>query len=529
MLEWQARIMQIIPQGFNQRTAYEMVTGRTPDISEYCDFNFYDLVWYWPNTVEPQNDINRCLARWVGVAHRVGSTMCYWLIPVSGIVIANTSVQHVIADDYLQPAIKLQIDRFDAALTERLDDANFMLDPSDFNPIDTYDDYNDNIIAPDKFDDDASLFGEWSEETQDIDNLDEARLDKFIGTTFILDPDHSPYKLATKVKVRDQSQDPSGRPIGKSHDNPLLNTAEYICELEDGTLDKFLANTIAENVWSQCDFDGNEFLAYKEILDHRKDEHAIPRGDKDTKKNGKPVKTTAGWEILVLFSKGETQWLLLRTVKESNAVELAEYAVNNLIAKEPAFAWWVPSMLNKRDRIIKKVKAKYWRTTHKFGVRIPKSLEEAVHIDHENGNRLWQDAIEKEMRKAQISYTKIDGHTPEEVRANECDPLRGHKEIKCHIVFDVKMDFTRKARFVAGGHMTNAPTSITYLSVVLQESVKIAFLIAALNGLDIMSCDIGNTYLNAPCHEKIWFVAGPECGPLLAGIGLESDVLKLRN
>ena len=32
MLEWQARIMQTIPQGFNQRTAYEMVTGRTPAI-----------------------------------------------------------------------------------------------------------------------------------------------------------------------------------------------------------------------------------------------------------------------------------------------------------------------------------------------------------------------------------------------------------------------------------------------------------------------------------------------------------------
>jgi hypothetical protein len=169
MLEWQARIMQIIPQGFNQRTAYEMVTGRTPDISEYCDFDFYDLVWYWPNTVEPHNDKNRRLARWVGVAHRIGSTMCYWLIPESGIVIANTSVQHVIADDYLQPAIKLQIDRFDAALIERLDDANFMLDPGNINPIDTYDDSN--IITDHKFDDDISIFKEESDKTKDIDTL----------------------------------------------------------------------------------------------------------------------------------------------------------------------------------------------------------------------------------------------------------------------------------------------------------------------------------------------------------------------
>ena len=53
---------------------------------------------------------------------------------------------------------------------------------------------------------------------------------------------------------------------------------------------------------------------------------------------------------------------------------------------------------------------------------------------------------------------------------------------------------------------------ITYSSVVSRDSVRLAFLIEALNDLDIMSCDIGNTYLNAPCREKIWFQAGLECG-----------------
>jgi hypothetical protein len=37
-------------------------------------------------------------------------------------------------------------------------------------------------------------------------------------------------------------------------------------------------------------------------------------------------------------------------------------------------------------------------------------------------------------------------------------------------------------------------------------------LIAALNDLDIMACNISNAYLNAPCREKIWFMAGPEFG-----------------
>ena len=37
-------------------------------------------------------------------------------------------------------------------------------------------------------------------------------------------------------------------------------------------------------------------------------------------------------------------------------------------------------------------------------------------------------------------------------------------------------------------------------------------LIAALNGLQVMACDIQNAYLTANCHEKIWTYAGPEFG-----------------
>ncbi len=60
--------------------------------------------------------------------------------------------------------------------------------------------------------------------------------------------------------------------------------------------------------------------------------------------------------------------------------------------------------------------------------------------------------------------------------------------------------------------------TLTYSSVVSWDSVKIAFLIAALNDINIMACDIGNVYLNAPCREQIWFVAGAECGENYKGM-----------
>jgi hypothetical protein len=88
----------------------------------------------------------------------------------------------------------------------------------------------------------------------------------------------------------------------------------------------------------------------------------------------------------------------------------------------------------------------------------------------------------------------------------------GYKWIRCHMIFDVKMDFTRKARFVAGGHMTDPPSAITYSSVVSRDSVRIAFLLAALNDVPILATDIGNAYLNANPREKVYTTAGPEFG-----------------
>jgi hypothetical protein len=88
----------------------------------------------------------------------------------------------------------------------------------------------------------------------------------------------------------------------------------------------------------------------------------------------------------------------------------------------------------------------------------------------------------------------------------------GLQEIGCHIVFNIKMDFIRKARFCAGGHTTDTPAAMTYSSVVSRDSVRIGFMLAALNGLDVMACDLENAYLNAPCMKKIWFEGGLECG-----------------
>ena len=60
------------------------------------------------------------------------------------------------------------------------------------------------------------------------------------------------------------------------------------------------------------------------------------------------------------------------------------------------------------------------------------------------------------------------------------------------MIFDIKMgeNFRRKARMVAGGHTTETPAVLTYLSVVSRDSARIALTIAVLNDLKVLSCDI---------------------------------------
>ena len=192
-------------------------------------------------------------------------------------------------------------------------------------------------------------------------------------------------------------------------------------------------------------------------------------------------------------------------MKESYPVEIAQYSYQHKISDEPAFAWWVPHVINKRERIIARVKSKYWMKTHKFGIRVPKIVEEAKHLDQENGDPSWWDAICQEMKNVRIAFDTYDG---------DIYDLVGYQFVKCHKIFDIKMgeNFLRKARMVSGSHMTTSPSSLTYSSVVSRDSARITLKIAALNGLLTLACDIHNAYLTAPCLEKIWTTAGPKFG-----------------
>ena len=48
-----------------------------------------------------------------------------------------------------------------------------------------------------------------------------------------------------------------------------------------------------------------------------------------------------------------------------------------------------------------------------------------------------------------------------------------YQHIACHMIFDAKLNFTRKASLVARGHVTDLPATATHAGVVSRESVRI--------------------------------------------------------
>ena len=130
-LVFELEIMSRMARGPEGRTGMEEITGDSPDISEWLDFDFYDLVWYWHAPHLPLTEDNPRLGRWLGVAHRVGSDMCYWVINENGDVLARTTVQHVPEIDLRTELVGKKAEDFENSLKNRLDDTNFLINDAE--------------------------------------------------------------------------------------------------------------------------------------------------------------------------------------------------------------------------------------------------------------------------------------------------------------------------------------------------------------------------------------------------------------
>ena len=95
--------------------------------------------------------------------------------------------------------------------------------------------------------------------------------DKYISARLMLPQGDS----MAKATVIGQKRDADGEIIENTHPNPILDTSLYEVQFEDGHINTFSTNIIAENIFELVDDEGTTMLLIDEIVDHRKTKDVV--------------------------------------------------------------------------------------------------------------------------------------------------------------------------------------------------------------------------------------------------------------
>ena len=265
----------------------------------------YDRVWYWD---KPKAEENPLPGRWLGVSHRVGSAMCYFVLTKAGQVLSRTTVQHVTDEDLKAEETRKTFDELDISIESKLDDSKYLMRNPRMTDIlfeEDIDEEFEGIDLPEPV--------QPRLQAGDVDSqsCEESSYDQYVGAELILEP--GPEGNPRRGTVLKRARNSDGELIGRGHGNPILDTRRYVVDIE-GQHQEYAANQIAENLYSQVDTEGRRQLIMKAIIDHKRDGNAVEKADGYfTTRSGQRRKkiTTRGWKLKVEWADGTASWMPL--------------------------------------------------------------------------------------------------------------------------------------------------------------------------------------------------------------------------
>ena len=209
-----------------------------------------------------------------------------------------------------------------------------------------------------------------------------------------------------------QKRDADGNTVGRTNNNPILDKREYRVEFDDGEVSKLTENEIAESMYSECNYSGNKYLMMESIVGYRKINKDLSVSSQKVVHRGRSFmqRYTVVWQLCVQWRDVSTSLQALKALKEYHTVDTAEYYVAQEIDHNLAFNWCVKPVLKKSLRIISLIKnrnARCIKKIYKFGIEVPKSVAQTYVLDKNNGNNLWADAIDKEMKDLRPAFKKL--------------------------------------------------------------------------------------------------------------------------
>ena len=262
---------------------------------------------------------------------------------------------------------------------------------------------------------------------------------------------------------------------------------------------------IFEDAKSGFEFQPTEVIAHKNSV--------TPRKILSTTSTANPVRITKDKHLRVktCWKNGEVSWVSADALREQHPWALANYAVQNNLLKHPRFEW-TKAYISQQKKMeeLKRVHAMAAKgqqiPLYKFGAQVPMNVSHALYLDKLNNNNLWQEAMDKEIMS-------INDFKTFRVLAEGEELPEGYTRIPYHIVFDVKFDGRHKARLVAGGHRTPSVShEEVYSGVVGMDTIRMAFVLASLNELEVCAADISTAFLYGKTREKVYVIAGKEFG-----------------
>ena len=240
--------------------------------------------------------------------------MSYWVLTINSTVIARTTVQRVTSLEMQQGHMKERTLAFDEAIRDKIKVSDHViLEGGKTQPHDW---------TNHPFEDDPDFTEEFhgvisDNEVMEVDETFTPDVyDTYLNMELAIPQgDSLEPRLA---RVTNRLKDANGLPIGLANENPILDMRMYEVQYLDGEKASLAANSIAENLFVQIDGDRNRQLLMDDIIGHRSNEHAVKQQDAYivTKMGTKRRKETMkGWELLIRWKDGGTDWVALKDVK----------------------------------------------------------------------------------------------------------------------------------------------------------------------------------------------------------------------
>jgi hypothetical protein len=452
------------------RTPFEKALGQTPDLSALLLFSFYEPVYYldegasYPETKEK-------LGHFLGVAEHCGDELTFWILTSKRSVVARSVLWSVLLMSEHNKRQPLPDVRHEGS--PETDIVLAADDVVDSKPMNEVVDKTGEAKAKEAT---SELKLELLSELVPVKNLPVVDPLEVQGYQFVCEEDNNGVPVRMVIK-------------GFDKDTSLFKV------LQGDDDENWVSKSVIQEALLSCKDDGTGNWVVKSIKDHRLEGNH--------------------YNVQVEWDDGNLMWEPLAVIRKDDPIKLALYSKEKGLIYHSGWRW-ARKMLKSNKRFARMLKLLKGQANagpkYKFGIQVPRNVKEAIRLDKENGNTLWQDAMQAEIKQL------LDFKTFQILPKGETTfpDMAKYQYVPLHFVFDVKFDLRRKAQCVAGGNWMEPPDSDVYSGVVSIENVRIVLFASVHNGLSICAADVGNVFLHRYTKELIYTRAGPKWG-LLAG------------